>query len=108
MAYEFNVDDFRQFSEDIIKAEGDQATLTTILADMQGTFTDAVALAVKNSEDLSRINEENNRLKDANRELFLRVGTKVAEEAGVITKSEDPPLKTAEFMSSYFKKLEEK
>ena len=45
--YEFTQDSFRQFSEDIIAAGGDQATLTTILSQMQDVIVDNIGASFK-------------------------------------------------------------
>lgn len=109
MPYNFTVDDFNKFSQDIIQAGGDQASLTSLLADMGGTFTEAVAKDIATGEKLSTVTAENDRLKSANMELFLRVGTKVAEDAGVITKQQEqekPEQGVSDYMRSYFDKLQ--
>ena len=106
MPYSFTVEDFNKFSQDIIAAGGDQASLTSLLADMGGTFTEAVAKDMATGEKLTTVTAENERLKTANMDLFLRVGTKVAEEAGVLPKVEDekPKQGVADFMNCYFDK----
>lgn len=109
MPYAFTVEDFNKFSQDIIQAGGDQASLTSLLADMGGTFTEAVAKDIATGETLTTVKAENERLKTANMDLFLRVGSKVAEEAGVLPKSkepEKPKQRIADFMNCYFEKLE--
>ena len=108
MPYTFSLEDFNKFSEDVLQAGGDQATLTSLLADMGGTFTEAVAKDIATGEKLTTVTAENDRLKSANMDLFLRVGAKVAEEAGVLPKAQEeetPARGTADFMNDYFSKL---
>lgn len=73
--YEFTQDSFRQFSEDIIAAGGDQATLTTILSQMQGVIVDNIGVLQKTQQTADSVEKENERLKSANMDLFLRIGT---------------------------------
>ena len=79
--YEFTQDSFRQFSEDIIAAGGDQATLTTLLSQMQGVIVDNIGLLEKTKQSADTISKENERLKSANMDLFLRIGAQ-AEAKG--------------------------
>lgn len=107
MAYDFTQEGFRKFSEDLIAAKGDQATVTSLLADMQDTFNDnigALANTNKTNEDLTA---ENKRLKDANMELFLRIGTQ-REEINSQRHEEEKPMSTKDYMSKYFESLEAK
>ena len=106
MPYAFTAEDFNKFSEDILKAEGDQATLTTLLADMNGTITDAIAKDVATTEKMTTITSENERLKKANMDLFLRIGS-----AAEPTKPEpevQETLSTADYMKNYFANLDKK
>ena len=107
MPYAFTLEDFNKFSDDILKAEGDQATLTSLLADMQGTYTEAVAKDIANTEKITTVTAENDRLKTANMDLFLRVGSKVAEDAGVLPKEKPPEPEggTNAYMAAYLDKL---
>lgn len=108
MPYSFTPEDFNKFSEDILKAEGDQATLTTLLADMNGTFTDAIAKDIANNKKVETVSAENERLKKANMDLFLRIGTPAEPERkpDEPEKSELPP--TARYMKSYFEQEDKK
>ena len=109
MPYEFTPDGFNAFSADILAAEGDQATLTSVLADMQGTFVESVASKQAADTDIQKIREENNRLLEKNAQLFLRVGQQINAENGFggspQPKPEEKPLSTAEYMNNYFLKL---
>ena len=108
MPYSFTAEDFNKFSEDIIKAEGDQATLTSLLADMNGTITEAIAKDIANAEKVTTVTAENDRLRKANMDLFLRVG-QVAESPSKPKQDEvekpDIPA-TQSYMESYFEKLD--
>lgn len=108
MPYEFTPEDFSKFSEDIIKAGGDQATLTSLLADMQGTYTDAIAKSMADTRTLETTTAENERLKAANYQLFLRVGEKDTEKipGHQPQHNEEKPLDTSDYMQSYFNKLD--
>ena len=39
MPFEFTTDDWNEFTKKVLEANGDQATLTTLLSDMQDTLT---------------------------------------------------------------------
>ena len=42
MPFEFNTDAWSDFTKQVLEAKGDQATLTTLLSDMQDTFTTGI------------------------------------------------------------------
>ena len=88
MPYAFTPDDYSRFQEDIIQAGGDQASLTTILSDFQGTFLESKAVVDSTQADMERLTAENQRLKDANMTLFLRVGEQVRQQD---TPPQSPP-----------------
>lgn len=110
MPYAFNQDDYARFQTEILDANGDQATLTSILSDFQGTFVEGMALVESTKADNERISAENERLKSANMQLFLRVGEAAKVQQGQL---EQPPkeetgdkFKNAdEFMKHYFESL---
>lgn len=109
MPYEFNPEGYSEFSSAILSANGDQATLTSVLADMQGTFVESVAAQQAMQQDYDRLKAENDRLLAANSKLFLRVGQQINSENGFRTgdqadKEEKPP-STREYMHNYFKSL---
>lgn len=104
MAYEFTQDSYRQFSEAIIQANGDQATLTTILSDMQDTFTKSIADLAATTKLNEDIGKENDRLKQANMDLFLRIGT--PQEPNAPKGEPEKPMSTKDYMASYFEKLD--
>lgn len=112
MPYEFTQEAFQQFSQDVIAANGDQATLTSLLADMQGTFTDNIGIAAKQTKDLETLNAEADRLRKANMDLFLRVGAQAEENKG--KPSDDGQgaggnsLTVEEYMHKIFDKQEDK
>lgn len=107
MPYNFTAEDFNKFSEDILKAEGDQATLTSLLADMNGTITDAIAKDVANTEKVDTVTAENKRLRDANMQLFLRVGQVVDKQDKETSKEDDEkPHGIDDYMQSYFEKID--
>ena len=107
MAYEFTQDGYRAFSQAIIDANGDQATITSILADMQDTYNDTIGVVTKLAEDNKTITAENERLRNANMDLFLRIGT-AKEDIQNNSPAPEKSISTAEYMENYFKKLEEK
>lgn len=104
MPFEFTPESYRDFSEQIINAGGDQATLTSVLADMQGTFTDQIALATKQAADVEAITAENERLKTSNMELFLRVGANQQQNNQQSQQQEtETTMDTKSYMENYFK-----
>ena len=107
MPYEFTRDSFRQFNDDIIKAGGDQATLTTILADMQDTVFNNIGIMENLSKDKETLTKENERLRQANMDLFLRVGQQ-ATPSESSKSQEQENMSTSEYMEKYFDKLEGK
>lgn len=109
MPYNFTAEEFNRFSEDIIKAGGDQATLTSLLADMQGTVTEAIAKDVASTEKVTSVTAENERLRKANMDLFLRVGSQAVQQTGGQQQEheEEKPQDTKTYMSNYFNKLDE-
>lgn len=108
MPYDFTTDGFSQFSENILNAGGDQATLTTLLSDMQTTITEAIAKEKVDGDTLTKTLEENERLRKANMDLFLRVGVQAAEKAGVVppAEPEETHMDTTEYMKQYFERLD--
>lgn len=110
MPYEFTPESFNKFSEDIIKAGGDQATVTSLLADMQATFTAGVAKDIANAESLKTVTAENERLRNANMDLFLRVGSQavssIKKESVEEPEGDEKPLTTSGYMNDYFARLE--
>ena len=107
MAYEFTQEGFRTFSEALVEAKGDQATVTSILADMQDTFNDNIGKLTAITQKNEAIKAENERLRSANMDLFLRIGTSKEEIQGE-SPAQEKSVSTAEYMENYFKKLEEK
>lgn len=108
MPYEFTQEDFRKFTEKIIGAEGDQATLTSELTDMQSTFTEAMALVETTKTENEKIAAENDRLKQSNMSLFLRVGEQAKSKDDNRNSQQDDGDKFAnadEYMQAYFDKI---
>lgn len=111
MPYEFTQEAFQQFSQDVIAANGDQATLTSLLADMQGTFTDNIGIAAKQTKDLETLNAEADRLRKANMDLFLRVGTQAEQGSKPSDDGQGAggnSLTVEEYMHKIFDKQEDK
>lgn len=109
MPYEFTPEGYNQFSQDILKAEGDQAIITTLLADMQGTVTDAIARDIAGTKTVEDVTAQNARLKEANMNLFLRLGEKAkGEETSQKDDDPPPPVSTRDYMNAYFDKLDKK
>lgn len=109
MPYEFTSEEFTRFGEDIIKAGGDQATLTALITDMSDTVTKAVIQSVQDAEKVEKIEAENERLRKSNMSLFLRVGDQNAKSDPIKAEVEDEKevVSTKSYMSSYFDKLDE-
>lgn len=109
MPYAFTQEDYRKFQEEIIAAGGDQATLTSVLADMQATFTESMALVQTTKEENAAILSENERLKASNMQLFLRVGEQAKQQQIGTQQQSDPDSPkyrdADEYMADYFKNL---
>lgn len=112
MPYAFTQDDYRSFQDAILAAEGDQATLTSILADMQTTFTESMALVETTKQENAAIAAENERLKTTNMSLFQQIGEQAKRlNSGPqpIADDDEPEYKDVDsYMSSYFEKLEKR
>lgn len=110
MPFELTPEGYQDFSTKILEAEGDQATLTSLLADMQTTFTDAIAKDASNTEKVTTVEAENERLRKANMDLFLRVGSQMNKggESGQQQEPEKKVQSTKDYMNSYFEKLDNK
>ena len=110
MPYDFNQEGYRQFQEDILAADGDQATLTSVLAAMQQTFTESFALVETNKTEMEAIKKENERLVESNMGLFLQIGeqAKKIQDKQVqkpLAGIEEPPKQTVrEYMNDFFNK----
>lgn len=104
MPYDFTQDGFRQFSEAVIAAGGDQATLTTILADMQTTYEANIGNLANASKTIEDTSKENERLRKANMDLFLRIGADPKEKPAQTQEPETPPMDCAQYMEKYFEK----
>lgn len=105
MAYEFTAEDFNKFTEDIIASNGDQAQMSTILADMQGTLVENIGIRAtleKNAEDYK---SENDRLKSANMELMMRLGQKAMADSNESDKAKpkERGQNVDSFLDDYFK-----
>lgn len=108
MAYEFTVDSYRTFSDDIINANGDQATITSRLADMQDAFTNSIGRLTKAEQDAESLKQENERLRQANLDLFLRIGESAKPSTSNQPADEDVVEGVDEYMNKFFDKLEGK
>ncbi|AXF52060.1 MAG: hypothetical protein [Podoviridae sp. ctbd591] len=80
MPYQFTVEDYTKFIDDIIEANGDQAKTSTILADMQGTIVENIGIKANLEKERDDVKAENDRLKSANMELMMRLGQKAMAE----------------------------
>ena len=106
MPYAFTPEDYSKFQEDVLKANGDQAVLTTVLADFQTTFMDSKAVVESTRAENDRLDAENKRLKDANMNLFLRIGEQIkpqAQEPPVPEPDDEPKYKdVGSYMAAFF------
>lgn len=82
MPFEFTVDSFREFGQQIIDANGDQSIITSLLADMQDTVTTSVASLTTKTQEAETLSAENQRLKEANLNLYLRIGVDAQQQQG--------------------------
>ena len=108
MPYDFTQEGFRQFSEAVIAAGGDQATLTTLLADMQTTYENSIGNLAKASEDIKITTEENERLRKANMDLFLRIGSDPGDKPAKQETEEPTAMDCTQYMAKYYEKEETK
>lgn len=109
MPYEFTTEAWEKFTQDIFGANGDQATLTTVMADMGDTFTAGITTSGENQRNYERISAENERLKTANMNLFLRVGEQTKQEhtgGGEKEREVEPGHAVDSFMDNLFKEKE--
>lgn len=83
MAYEFTQDGYKQFSEDILKTNGEQGLMTAVLTDMQLTITEALATADATRADYEQMKAENDRLKESNMQLYLRNGEQAKQLSSI-------------------------
>lgn len=104
MAYEFTVEDFNKFTNDIVGANGDQAQISTLLADMQSTLVEAVGMNTKLQGDNEQMKAENERLKNANMDLMYRLGEKAVNDTNQ-KKQEKEELPRGENVNNYLDNL---
>lgn len=101
MPYEFTLESFREFADQVLAANGDQATLTPMLADMQSTFAQSIGTVDHASKELERVREENDRLLKANMEIYLRhAGTPAESAARVVPADPPPPVGVDEYLKN--------
>lgn len=100
MPYQFTVEDFNKFTQDIVDSKGDQAVMSTLLADMQATMMEAVGANLKLSADYDTIKAENDRLKNANMDLMYRLGQKAVDETAKKEEG-DKPLERGKNIDAY-------
>lgn len=70
-------DNYEQWCERIkpaIEQAGDSATVIAVLTDAREQYRDLCAEKSAADEKITTLTQENERLKDTNRELFLRIG----------------------------------
>lgn len=108
MPYNFTAEDFEKFTQDILGAEGDQASLTSLMADMRETVYDTIKERDTEKEEYERMQEENKRLLATNLELFTRRVD--PSKPQTIQKPEEPEQtpSTKQYMLDYFAKLDKK
>lgn len=108
MPYAFTPEDFNKFSQAVLAAEGDQATLTTLLADMNGTVNEAIARDEAATKKVEAVEAENDRLRKANMSLYVRsIGTSVDTKKDP-EPEEEKPTGTKAYMNDYFARLDAK
>ena len=104
MAFEFTPEGYQKFSQAVLDANGDQATLTGILADMQETFSGAVSTVADNTAKITTLEQDNQRLLAKTMDLFLRVGQTINQQQGTPAPAQKTQ-STAEYMHEYLAKL---
>ena len=71
--------EFKDTTEKVIGSLGDQGEVTKLLADLTQGFSDEVSARTDTDTKLQQVTAENNKLKEDNMNLFLRVS---AESTG--------------------------
>lgn len=108
MPYAFTQEDYLKFQDDVLGANGDQATLTTLLADMQSTITDSLALVESTKSANTELTAENSRLKESNINLLRRVGENalaIQTPRQEVYDDDEPKYADADaYMQAYFNK----
>lgn len=108
MPYAFTQEDYLKFQDDILGANGDQATLSTVLADMQSTITDSLAMVESTKSANTELSAENTRLKESNITLLRRVGENalaIQSPRQELYDDDEPKYHDAdEYMQAYFNK----
>lgn len=108
MPYAFTQEDYIKFQEDVLGANGDQATISTLLADMQGTITESLAMVESTRSANEELTAENTRLKESNITLLRKVGENalsIQVPRQQIYEDDEPKYRDAdEYMQAYFNK----
>lgn len=108
MPYAFTQEDYIKFQEDVLGANGDQATISTVLADMQGTITESLAMVESTKSANEELTAENTRLKESNITLLRKVGENalsIQAPRQQIYEDDEPKYRDAdEYMQAYFNK----
>lgn len=67
------IDEFNELSLNISENIGEQEVITGALANMVSMFSETIAEGISHEDKISELSDENNRLKDANMNLYLKV-----------------------------------
>lgn len=105
MAYEFTPEGYTQFTNDILAANGDQATLTGYLSDMQETISTQLTTTADNTAKINALTAETERLREANKKLFFRVGQSISGDVLAAPAKEEHKETTSEYMNKYFERI---
>lgn len=76
-------DNYDQWCERIkpaIDNSGDSATVVSVLTDAREQYRELYSENVAKSDEIKKLTEENDRLKETNKELFLRIGQQMQEK----------------------------
>lgn len=105
MQYEFTPESFAQFRDDIMAANGDQATLSLAIADMQDVFINGMGSVKSSTEAAQAAEAECARLRSVNSQLLLKVGENIPQAQQAAPEEEKPKFDSVEsYMHNWLEK----
>lgn len=95
------VEEWRSFSDELLTAREDQAGYTQVMARIGDAIAKDIADITSTKSERDRFAEENEKLRKANMELFLRVGESQGFTGG--NKKEEETKDLDSFLKDYLK-----
>lgn len=74
------MDEWNELTRNIITNAGDPAQLTSMLNQATEAFSEEMTNRINNDEQLNKFKEENERLRSANLDLFLKLGDQAKDK----------------------------